>query len=702
LAVNSSSFLQVVIRTLIGLSLLGTAAFGQNNVSIVSGDGQIVRVQGVLPSNSPFTVIVRDSSGNPVPKATVTWAVTPAQQGNTPFTATVTDGNGKSTNTFIAPNLLSLSTLSFVQSKVTASVGSSSAVFTVTIENSIAGVDYVSTAIIHPMPSELPLVGVAGQQSAVPIELRVYASVGSQTNAGVPHVLMTVASEPTSTATASCVEGNVFTDANGFALCHIVFGKVGSGALDVSTSLGKTTFGFQVSVGPPGILAILSGDQQTGAPGQLLPLALVAQVTDSGGNVLSGVAVNFQAVVANTVTFSNVQSTSDLQGRVSARATIGASAAGGPVQVRVSTPDGKLSALFTINVKLNVGSLTATAGNQQSAKIGMAFANPLVVTVTDTGGNPLANASVTFAGNPSGAVTLGTPHATTNAQGEASTTVTAGSTAEAVTVTATVGTVSVQFSLTVLPPGPSCPPGSTFFNGASLQPFIAPGTVTTIYCSGIAQGIQGVVVPTLFGGPLPYQIAGVSVTFGTNNIPGPVYSLVNWNGVEAVTVEVPVDDTLVGAQTPVTIHTSDGSTTVTASISEAAPGIFEAVGPDNVRRAVVLRPDGSVASPANPLHRGETGRVFVTGLIPPAGLGTNMLSPLDSDIVITTPVIVGVDNGGVPVPSVQYARNLVGIWVVEFVVPSSSKAGPRDAPFAVAEPVNGKPVYAQGSLIPVL
>jgi uncharacterized protein (TIGR03437 family) len=698
--VISFSLAKVFARTVIGVSLLATTAFSQT-VSIVSGDGQILKVSSPTPATNLPTVIVRDSSGKPVPKATLTWTVSPQGQGNVTFPTTVTDANGKATNSYLAPNLLQFSTTSFAQTKVTATLGSSSASFTITVENSVAGVDFLSAQIIHPSPSELPLTGISGQQASVPIQVRVFATGGSSINAGVPHVLLIVAQEAGSAATATCAEGSVFTDANGFAICHVVFGKLGSGALDVTPSgLGTITLSFQVSEGPPGLITILSGDLQTGNPGQALPIPLLAQVSDLGGNLISGVDVLFQAVVANTVTFTNVHSTSDSQGRVSAVATPAASDVGGAVQVRVISSDGKASATFTINIKLNVGQLTITAGDQQSAKMGTTFGNPLIVTVTDTGGNPLANAAVTFAVT-SGSVTIGTANATTNAQGQASTTVTAGNTPGPATVTATVGGKSAQFSLTVLPPGPSCTPGSTFFNGASLQPKIAPGVMATIFCSGIATGIQGVVMPNLFGGPLPYQIAGVSVTFGATNIPAPVFDVVSWNGSESVTVEVPIDATLVGSDIPVTVTASDGSTTVNADILQAAPGIFESIGTDNKRRAVVLRPDGSVATPGNPLLLGEIGRAFVTGLIPPPGLGTNMLSPIDSDIAITTPVIVGVDNAGVQVPSVKYARNLVGVWEVEFVVPSSSTPGPRDAAFAVAVPVSGKLVFGQSSLIPV-
>jgi adhesin/invasin len=699
--VTSSSFAKVLARIVIGVSLLATAAFCQNTVSVVSGDGQVIRIQNATPASNLLTVIVRDSAGNPVPKATLTWAVSPTGQGQVTSPSTVTDANGKSTNSFIAPNLLGFVTTSFAQTKITATLGSSVATFVETVMGSDGNINYLTSQVIHPSGSQLPLNGVSGQQGAVPIQLRVFVVGGSSIGAGVPHVLMTVAQEAGSAATATCAEGSVFTDANGFATCHVLYGKVGSGALDVSTSLGTITFSFNVTQGPPGLITVVSGDNQTGRPGQPLAAPLRATVSDLGGNVLAGVSVSFQAVVANTVTFTNVQSTSDAQGRVSAVATPAATDAGGPVKVTVSTLDGKASATFTITVQLNLAPLTIAAGNNQSAKIGTAFATQLAVIVTDTSGNPIQNEAVTFAVT-SGSATLGTPNpATTNALGQASITVTAGTTPGPVLVTATVGTLSTQFNLTVQPPGPSCIAGSTFFNGASFLPFISPGGVATIYCSGIAQGIQGVVMPSLFGGPLPYQIAGVSVTFGTANIPAPIYDVVNWNGSESVTVEVPVDETLVGPQIPVTITASDGSTTVNADVSQAAPGIFESIGSDNVHRAVVLRPDGSVATSANPILRGETGRTFVTGLIPPAGLGTDMLSPLDSDIAITTPVIVGVDNAGVKVVLVQYARNMVGVWEVQFVVPSSGAAGPRDAPFAVAVPVNGKLVFAQSSLIPV-
>jgi uncharacterized protein (TIGR03437 family) len=221
----------------------------------------------------------------------------------------------------------------------------------------------------------------------------------------------------------------------------------------------------------------------------------------------------------------------------------------------------------------------------------------------------------------------------------------------------------------------------------------------------LAQGIQGSVMPNLFG-PLPTQVAGVSVTFATNTDPtaaspnpnAPIFNVSNYNGQESVSVQVPLEAS-VGQNVPVTITAGGASASVSATILEASPGIFDTgdVNPETGRRAaVVLRPDGSVVSPANPIQRGETGRAFVTGLIPPPGLTTNAQLPIDSDIVITTPVIVGVNNAGVKVDSVKYAANLVGVWELKFEVPSDTATGDH-VPFVIAVPVTGGKAFSQTS-----
>ncbi len=717
-----SSFSRKFAWTLIGALLLAGTAFSQATVSVISGNGQIVLQQG---ASNPLVVVVRDPAGNPIPNTKVTWSVTGVQNqtGALTLASTTTDASGSTGGgctqgatggcvRFQAPTLPSGGN-GFAQSTVIATAGTGTAKFIVTTEGvGTSGIGLIAPTVLHPVGAEIPLTGPAGQQSKIPFQIRLLSSV---TSGAVPNVLVSVYSDNTSQTSASCAGGNPLSDNTGVATCNVVFGgKTGSSTLtaavggaigpNLSVGLGTFSIAIKVLVGPPGIIKPVSGDQQTGNPGQILSQALVAQVTDLGGNPLPGINVIYEPVVAGTVTLSDVRATSDALGHVSARATPGN--VNGQVQVRVRTSDGSVSGIFTINVNLIVGSLTKISGDPQpAAVVGTAFADPLTVQVNDTSGNPLPGTPVNFAvTSGAGSATLGTINATTNAQGQAGTTVAAGSTPGAIVVTATVNTASgptsVQFNLTSRLKGPQCIDGQTFFNGASFKVnWMSPGSVVTIVCSGIADNIQGAVMPSLFG-PLPYQIAGVTVSFGST--PAPIYNVANFGGTESVTVEVPLEAT-VGGDT-VIIAANGGSTTVNATILESAPGFFETgdVGPDHKRMAVVLRPDGSVVSPTNPILRGEIGRAYVTGLIAPAGLGTDALSPIDSDIDIPIAgVVVGINNAGVPTISVIYARNVVGVWEVQFKVPDNAKPGLRD-PFALAMITSsGKRVYTQASTIPV-
>jgi uncharacterized protein (TIGR03437 family) len=699
-------------RLFVGILLAGAAAFGQS-ISIVSGDGQALLAATTVPQ--ALVVLVRDASGNPLPNATVAWAVVTLQGGALQLTTTKTDSNGLATNSLVSPQVPP--NASFFQTQINAVYSTKTVTFTETVVGQFEGGPEVGITLKSPVLGYSGFVGAAGQHSSTLIQVLIQGSAGAQSGQPVAHVLIQIGPEKGYTSTLTCVEGpNLFTDVHGQVTCTPVFGgAIGTGVLSITAGanagiLGQFTFNYQVTSGPPAIIAIVSGNNQSGQPGVPLPRPLVAQVTDIAGNWLSGIQLAFKAVVPGAVGFSNVNNVSDVHGLVSATATPGN--VSGPVQVSVQTADGKVFATFTINVAVNIGQIMKS-GDQQTGTTLQPFADPLTITVTDTHGNPIVGAQVTFAVTQ-GAGTLGLLTAVTNAQGQASTTVAAGGTPGPLVITATVagtgsGTVAT-FNLTVLTPGPNCTPGQTFYNGAGFQAnYISPGAVATIYCVGLAQGIQGSVMPSFFG-PLPTQVAGVSLTFATAADPtaalgvpnAPIFNVSNYNGQESVSVEVPLD-ALVGSNVPVTITVNGVSTTgVTATILQAAPGVFDMglAGTDGLRAAVILRPDGSVVSPSNALARGEIGRAYVTGLIPPAGLTTNAQLPIDGDIVITTPVIVGVNNAGVKVISVKYARNLVGVWEVQFEVPTSAKTG-SNIPFAVAVPTTGGNAYSQTSDIAI-
>lgn len=95
-----------------------------------------------------------------------------------------------------------------------------------------------------------------------------------------------------------------------------------------------------------------------------------------------------------------------------------------------------------------VTTITMTSGSPQTVARNTA-SQPLTVTVRDQNGDPLSNRTVNWA-VATGGGTLASTTSVTNAQGVATMTYTAGATAGAATVTASIGTLTpVTFNITV-------------------------------------------------------------------------------------------------------------------------------------------------------------------------------------------------------------------------------------------------------------
>ena len=62
--------------------------------------------------------------------------------------------------------------------------------------------------------------------------------------------------------------------------------------------------------------------------------------------------------------------------------------------------------------------------------------------------------------------------------------------------------------------------------------------------------------------------------------------------------------------------------------------------------------------------------------------------------------MVGINNAGVQVTKATYARDLIGVYEVSFVVPTDTPSG-DSIPLAIAVNVNGNLVFGNGSLIAV-
>jgi uncharacterized protein (TIGR03437 family) len=688
---------------------------GSPVVSILAGQGQLLNADtntGLGTTfGSPLEVLVTNSSGTPLAGVPVTFSV-PAiggsivVNGSGAATQTInTSANGTAQVDFLTTSLPPTNSDGFVQTSVTASAvvngqPTNSVLFYITTVNQIP-----SPTAYFPLPtSPATLTGPAGSVLPGVITAQVYSTDGI----GIPNVSITLNDgnvNPSMYPSVSCQGGAVLTNTNGAATCNVVFGPlVGSGNFTAVIGYTRPSFSipFTVTAGTAAAVEITQGNNQVGIPGQTLPVALEVQVTDSGGNAVTGAAVSWKVIPAGAVTLSDVSSTTNGSGIASAIATLGNSGGAAQVQVTVGT------AVATFNLTVNIPSagIQKISGDKQATVINTAFASPLTVEVVNSNGAAVPGAPVTFQVT-SGVATLGSPSTTTGANGQASTSVTAGGTAGAITVSATSASFNVIFTLTAQPIAPVGPSHITIVNGASFSPGtgVSPGGIATISGNGFLTNVQGLVTADNIVGPLPTTLGGVTVTFGAAATPAPIYYVQSVNGTDQVTVQVPFE-VEPGPSVAMTVSVAGGgSATVKIPVKTFAPGVFTSLY-DGKPYPIAVRPDGSYVSPTNPAQRGEDISVYVTGLgqVAPATATGDAGIP-DQSIVVNAkgalPLIIGLNNGGVPLVSAVYAPGLVGVYVITLQVPADAKTGPYQPLGIIMFDSAGHAYFANPTYIPI-
>jgi uncharacterized protein (TIGR03437 family) len=705
------------------------------NITVISGNGQMTcqLCAGINPFFDKMFVKVTDANGNPVSGATVNWSLTSGSGnlGNSALTdQVVTDSNGLASESFIAPNQITGSiTNPWVQSTITASLSNGpSVVFYETQafanlsgngnSNQLVQVAFLTPSSFPPCASCIfpgdTLNGTAGSTATAQFKVQVYAQ--GTTLPAVPNVSLRLVPNQTSPsiscATAAGADpGSVLTDSNGTAVCTAIIGPT-TGAGQFSALVGGVaSFGYNqggapvgyalqgpynlnVLPGLPGSLQIVSGNNLSATPGQQVPGSLVAAVLDAAGNPLSNQQVVWTVSPSNSATLSATTTTSDANGRVQTNATL-TSSASGQISVKVALANNpNISATFTITANVLITGLQIVSGNNQTALVNQSFQSPLVVQLSSSNG-PASGIPVNF--SITGPAVLSTGAATTGANGQASVQVLAGGTTGAVTVTATSGTFSTAFSLTVIPNGPSLNTNS-FFNGADFQPgAISPCGIATIIAPGIAPAIQGTIAYDGVGA-LPYTLGGVQVTF--SGAQAPIYNVANMNGQQQVTVQVPCS--VVPGNVPVVVSVGGGTGTITIPVWPASPGLFLTQFNSTTQIPVLVRPDGSFVSPTNPAHRGETLIAYLTGMGPntPA-LATNALPAPGSSPTFQGTIIIGMNGGGVPMVAATVSPDLIGVETVSFVVPTATQSGNSTFSVGVIPSGSSTAYYSTLGLFPV-
>jgi 5-hydroxyisourate hydrolase-like protein (transthyretin family) len=246
---------------------------------------------------------------------------------------------------------------------------------------------------------------------------------------------------------------------------------------------------------PNRMLTPTAGNNQSGAAGTQLPLPLTATATNNG-NPVSGVVVTFTDNNAGG-SFGNSTVTTGSSGQATTTYTLPPTAQ----TVTVSATNSNYStASFTESATAANDVLAVNGGNNQTGAAGTTLPTSLSVLAT-INGNPAAGVSVTFTDNGANG-TFGTPTATTNSSGIATTTYTLPSTAQTVTINATSsGYTTATFTETA-----TAATQTLAVNGGNNQS----GGVSTTLPTALS------VLATINGNPA----SGVSVTFSDGNAGG--------------------------------------------------------------------------------------------------------------------------------------------------------------------------------------
>jgi ELWxxDGT repeat protein len=318
-------------------------------------------------------------------------------------------------------------------------------------DNGSNGVELWRTAIA----TTLNVVGGNNQNTTVntafanPLQVEVL----DQFNEGMAGVTVSFAA-PASGASATLSSSTATTGSNGQAQVTATANTI-AGTYTVTASVNSLTASFTLTNNPaaPAALQIVSGNNQNTTVNTAFANPLVVQLVDQYGNAVSqsGVSVTFTAPSSGaSATLSSSTVNTDANGQAQVTAT--ANTIAGSYQVQVTS--GSLTGVqFSLtNNPAAPAALQIVSGNNQNTTVNTTFGSPLVVEVRDQYGNPVPNVNVTFTAPSSGASALfggnSTITVTTDANGQASVNADANTTAGSYNVTASVGSLSVNFALT--------------------------------------------------------------------------------------------------------------------------------------------------------------------------------------------------------------------------------------------------------------
>lgn len=282
-----------------------------------------------------------------------------------------------------------------------------------------------------------------------------------------------------------------------------------------ATSAKSVTFYITTVSGSPNIipLALPSVNPPLVAQeGSILPAAVKAEIYSASGALIPNVSliVNDNNVNPNILPSASCNAPggvvlSGSNGVASCDLTFGPRLGTGTFVATVGYSHNFFPVPFTVTAGAPT-TLQITQGNDQTGGPGQTLQHALVVQATDSGGNIVPGAAVTWQVVTAGTVTLSDVVGTTDSNGDASALATLGNIAGTAQVTATAGSASATFNLTVSIPSAAIQKVSGDQQSAKINTaFASPLIVKVVDSSGA--GVNGAQVS--------FQVASGVATLGS-------------------------------------------------------------------------------------------------------------------------------------------------------------------------------------------
>ena len=488
----------VTAGTVIGSYNVGATTSGLNqtaNFALTNTAGAPTSITEVSGSPQSTTVgtnfvaslvaIVEDSFNNPVSGTTVTFAK-PTTGASAVVQATATSGSDGKVTVSAAAN-----TVAGGPYNVNATIPNVNTPATFALTNSPGAPTSITVV------SGTPQTGTVGTNFPHPLVAVVTDGQGNV----VPGVTVSFAA-PTTGATAS-VATTATTDTNGQVSVTAMANNTQGGPYDVNATISgvetPATFVLTNAAASGAVITVVSGTPQSAVVGNDFAAPLVVLVSDSHGNPVSNTTVSYDAPTTGATAMVPGSATTDSNGHASITATAN-TIAGGPYNINASIVGGAAPATFALtNLTGTAATITVVSGTPQSTSVSTSFVQPLVVLVADIDGNPVNNATVSYAAPSTGASANVAASATTNSAGQASVSATANGVAG--------GPYNVN---------------ATIVGGAAPAVFALTNTAGTPAMVSIVSGSpQSTLINTDFAAPLVVAVtdvdgnplAGVTVTY---------------------------------------------------------------------------------------------------------------------------------------------------------------------------------------------